>query len=42
MPSDEWWVITYAVAPAIDEINDTFVKLQSRLLLVAQQVLQGV
>jgi hypothetical protein len=32
-----WWVITYAVAPAVDEINITFAKLQSRSLLVAQQ-----
>ncbi|KAH8963535.1 hypothetical protein BDL97_04G017200 [Sphagnum fallax] len=37
LPSDMWWVITYAVAPAIDEINITFAKLQSRSLLVAQQ-----
>jgi hypothetical protein len=32
-----WWVITYAVAPTVDEINITFAKLQSRSLLVAQQ-----
>jgi hypothetical protein len=31
-----WWVITYAVAPVVDEINITFAKLQSRSLLVAQ------
>jgi hypothetical protein len=37
LPSDMWWVITYAMAPAIDEINITFAKLQSRSLLVAQQ-----
>jgi hypothetical protein len=37
LPSDMWWVITYAVAPAVDEINITFAKLQSRSLLVAQQ-----
>jgi hypothetical protein len=35
--SDMWWVITYAVAPVVDEINITFAKLQSRSLLVAQQ-----
>jgi hypothetical protein len=23
MPSDQWWIITYAVAPAIDAINVT-------------------
>jgi len=37
LPSDMWWVIMYVVAPAVDEINITFVKLQSRSLLVAQQ-----
>jgi len=37
LSSDMWWVITYAVAPAVDEINITFAKLQSRSLLVAQQ-----
>uniref|UniRef100_M4BYE0 Uncharacterized protein n=1 Tax=Hyaloperonospora arabidopsidis (strain Emoy2) TaxID=559515 RepID=M4BYE0_HYAAE len=37
LPSIEWWVITYAVAIAIEEINIMFAKLQSRLLLVAQQ-----
>jgi hypothetical protein len=37
LPLDMWWVITYAVAPAVDEINITFAKLQSRSLLVAQQ-----
>ncbi len=36
LPSDMWWVITYAVAPVVDEINITFAKLQSRSLLVAQ------
>jgi hypothetical protein len=34
LPSDMWWVITYAVAPAVDEINIMFAKLQSRSLLV--------
>jgi hypothetical protein len=37
LPSDMWWVIMYVMAPAIDEINITFAKLQSRSLLVAQQ-----
>jgi hypothetical protein len=37
LPSDMWWVITYAVAPVVNEINITFAKLQSRSLLVAQQ-----
>jgi hypothetical protein len=27
MPSDLWWIITYAVAPAIDSINITLVQL---------------
>jgi len=37
LPSDRWWVITYAIAPAIDEINVTFTLLQNRSLLLAQQ-----
>jgi hypothetical protein len=37
LPTDELWVITNAVSPAIDEINVTFAKLQSRSLLIAQQ-----
>jgi hypothetical protein len=37
MPSNMWWVITYVVAPAVDEINITFAKLQSWSLLMAQQ-----
>jgi hypothetical protein len=37
MPSDLWWVITYAVAPAIDSINITLVQLQARSLLITQQ-----
>jgi hypothetical protein len=37
MPSDLWWIITYAVAPAIDSINITLVQLQAKLLLIAQQ-----
>ncbi len=37
MPSNLWWIITYAVAPAIDSINITLVQLQARSLLIAQQ-----
>ncbi len=37
LPSDQWWVIAYATAPAIEEINKTFVMSQSRSLLIAQQ-----
>jgi hypothetical protein len=37
MPSDLWWIITYAVALAIDSINITLVHLQARSLLIAQQ-----
>jgi hypothetical protein len=25
LSSDQWWVIAYAIAPAIEEINKTFV-----------------
>jgi hypothetical protein len=37
LPSDMWWVITYAVVPAVDEINITFAKMQSKSLLMVQQ-----
>jgi hypothetical protein len=37
LPLDQWWVITYAIAPAIEEINKTFVMSQSCSLLIAQQ-----
>jgi hypothetical protein len=34
MPSDQWWIITYTVAPAIDMINVTLTQLQARSLLI--------
>jgi hypothetical protein len=34
MPSDQWWIITYAMASAIDAINVTLAQLQARLLLI--------
>ncbi|CAK9222778.1 unnamed protein product [Sphagnum troendelagicum] len=37
LSSDQWWVIAYAIAPAIEEINKTFVMSQSRSLLIAFQ-----
>ena len=37
LASDKWWIITYAVAPAIDAINITMTQLQARSLLIAQQ-----
>ncbi|CAM6078316.1 unnamed protein product [Sphagnum tenellum] len=37
LSSNMWWVITYAMAPAVDEINITFAKLQSWSLFVAHQ-----
>jgi len=37
MPTDAWWVITYAVSPAIDLVNDTFTVLQGKSLLIHQQ-----
>jgi hypothetical protein len=37
MPTSVWWVITFAVSPAINAINVTFVILQNRSLLIAQQ-----
>jgi len=35
LPSDQWWVIAYAIAPAIEEMNKTFVMSQSHSLLIA-------
>jgi hypothetical protein len=35
MSLDLWWIITYAVVPAIDLINITLVQLQARSLLIA-------
>ncbi|CAK9275601.1 unnamed protein product [Sphagnum jensenii] len=37
LSSDQWWVIAYAIAPAIEEINKTFVMSQSHSLLIVQQ-----
>jgi hypothetical protein len=37
LPLNQWWVIAYAIAPAIEDINKTFVMLQSRSLLIVQQ-----
>jgi hypothetical protein len=37
LPTDSWWIVTYAISPAIDKVNETFVLLQNRALLIAQQ-----
>jgi hypothetical protein len=37
LPTDSWWVVTYASARAIDKINGTFVVILNRALLIAQQ-----
>jgi hypothetical protein len=34
---DSWWIVSFAIAPAIDKVNETFVLLQNRDLLIAQQ-----
>jgi hypothetical protein len=34
-PTSAWWVITFAMSPAINAINVTFVILQNRSLLIA-------
>jgi hypothetical protein len=39
LPSDQWWVIAYTIALAIEEINKTFVMPGNRSLLIAQQEL---
>lgn len=36
-PTSAWWVIMFAVSSAINAINVTFVILQNRSLLIAQQ-----
>ncbi|KAI2495067.1 hypothetical protein MHU86_19462 [Fragilaria crotonensis] len=36
-PTDAWWIVTYAISPAIDKVNATFVVLQNRELLIMQQ-----
>jgi hypothetical protein len=35
-PTSAWWVITFAVSPAINAINVTFVILQNWSLLITQ------
>lgn len=35
--SETWWVLTYALSPGIERVNETFVALQPRLLLICQQ-----
>jgi hypothetical protein len=35
--TDTWWVIAYAISPAINQINTCFVMSQNRSLLMAQQ-----
>jgi hypothetical protein len=35
-PTSAWWVTTFAVSPAIDAVNFTFVILQSQSLLISQ------
>lgn len=37
MPTNQWWVITHAVALAIDSISVEFAELQAKSLLIAQQ-----
>jgi hypothetical protein len=37
MPSDQWWIIMYAMASMIDTINVTLAQLQARSLLIGQQ-----
>jgi len=36
-PTSTWWVITFAMSPAMNTINVTFVILQNRSLLITQQ-----
>ncbi len=36
IPTDQWWVIMYAVSPVIDSINVTFTELHAKSLLIVQ------
>ncbi len=36
-PTDAWWIVTYAISPAINKVDATFVVLQIRVLLKSQQ-----
>jgi len=37
LPGDDWWVLTFALAPVVDAINTTLVLLQSRSIVISQQ-----
>ncbi len=37
LPGDDWWVLTFALAPVVDAINTTLVLLQSRSIVIFQQ-----
>ena len=36
-PSPFWWILTYAVSPAISKVNQTIIVLQNKALLISQQ-----
>jgi hypothetical protein len=37
LPGDDWWVLTFALAPVVDVVNTTLVLLQSRSIVISQQ-----
>jgi hypothetical protein len=37
LPGDNWWVLTFALAPVVDAVNTTLVLLQSRSIIISQQ-----
>jgi hypothetical protein len=37
LPGDDWWVLTFTLAPVVDAVNTTLVLLQSRLIVISQQ-----
>lgn len=37
LPGDNWWVLTFALAPVVDAVNTTLVLLQSRSIVTSQQ-----
>jgi hypothetical protein len=37
LPGDDWWVLTFALAPIVDAVNMTLVLLQSCSIVISQQ-----
>jgi len=37
LPGDDWWVLTFVLAPVVDAVNMTLVLLQSHSIVISQQ-----